>query len=101
AAILDFTFPNGDALQLLQRIKSADSNIPVIVLTGQSSMELAVGDIQEGAEQFLIKPVDLSALHAVLLRTLTNRRYRQQSLASISRTKRECVDPFLANSPAI
>ncbi len=57
--------------------------------------------IQEGAEQFLIKPVDLSALHAVLLRTLTNRRYRQQSLASISRTKRECVDPFLGNSPAI
>ena len=86
---------------LLQRIKSADANIPVIVLTGQSSLELAVRAIQEGAEQFLIKPVDLSALHAVLLRTLTNRRYRQQSLASISRTKRECVDPFLGNSPAI
>ncbi len=32
AAILDFSFPNGDALQLLQRIKSADCNIPVIVL---------------------------------------------------------------------
>jgi DNA-binding NtrC family response regulator len=101
AAILDFSFPNGDALQLLQRIKSADSNIPVIVLTGQSSLELAVRAIQEGAEQFLIKPVDLAALHAVLLRTLTNRRYRQQSLVSISRTKRECVDPFLGNSPAI
>jgi DNA-binding NtrC family response regulator len=101
AAILDFSFPNGDALQLLQRIKSADSNIPVIVLTSQSSLELAVRAIQEGAEQFLIKPVDLSALHAVLLRTLTNQRYRQQSLASISRTKRECVDPFLGNSPAI
>ena len=101
AAILDFSFPNGDALQLLQRIKSTDSSIPVIVLTGQSSLELAVRAIQDGAEQFLIKPVDLSALHAVLLRTLTNRRYRQQSLASISRTKRECVDPFLGNSPAI
>jgi DNA-binding NtrC family response regulator len=101
AAILDFSFPNGDALQLLQRIKSTDSSIPVIVLTGQSSLETAVRAIQDGAEQFLIKPVDLSALHAVLLRTLTNRRYRQQSLASLSRTKRECVDPFLGKSPAI
>jgi DNA-binding NtrC family response regulator len=99
--ILDFSFPNGDALQLVQRFKSADSNIPVIVLTGQSSLELAVRAIQEGAEQFLIKPVDLSVLHAVLLRTLTNRRYRQQSLASIPRTKRECGDPFLGNSPTI
>ncbi len=101
AAILDFSLPNGDAFQLLQRIKSADSNVPVIVLAGQSSVELAVRAIQEGAEQFLVKPVDLSALHAVLLRTLTNQRYRQHSLASISRTKRECVDPFLGNSPAI
>jgi DNA-binding NtrC family response regulator len=101
AAILDFSFPNGDALQLLQRIKSADSNIPVIVLAGQSSLELAVRATQEGAEQFLIKPVDYSALHAMLLRTLTNQRYRQQSLASKSGTKRECIDPFLGNSPAI
>ena len=62
AAILDFSFANGDALHLLQRIKSTDSNIPVIVLTGQSSLDLAVRAIQEGAEQFLIKPVDLSAL---------------------------------------
>jgi DNA-binding NtrC family response regulator len=86
AAILDFTFPNGDALHLLQRIKSTESNIPVIVLAGQSSLDLAERAIHEGAEQFLIKPVDLSALHEVLLRTLTNQRYRQQSLASSSRT---------------
>ena len=101
AAILDFSFPNGDALHLLQQIKSADRNIPVIVLTGQSSLELAVRAIQEGAEQFLIKPVDLSALQAVLLRALANQRYRLQSPAAISRTKREYVDPFLGNSPAI
>jgi DNA-binding NtrC family response regulator len=101
AAILDFSFPNGDALQLLQRIKSADCNIPVIVLTGQSSLELAARAVQEGAEQFLIKPVDLSALHAVLLRTLADRRYRQPSPAYISRTKRECPDPFLGTSPTI
>ena len=101
AAILDFSFPNGDALQLLQRIKSTDSSIPVIVLTGQSSLELAVRAIQDGAEQFLIKPVDLSALHAALQRAMTNRRNRQPSQASISHAKRECVDPFRGNSPAI
>ncbi len=100
-AILDFSFPNGDALQLLQRIKNADASIPVIVLTGQRSLELAVRAIQEGAEQFLLKPIDLPTLHAVLSRTLASHQHRQQSLATNSRTKRECADPFLGTSPAI
>ena len=100
-AILDFSFPNGDALQLLQRMKNADADVPVIVLAGQSALESAVRAMQAGAEQFLIKPVDLSALHAVLLRTLTDRRCRQLSLASISQTKREYLDPFMGKSPAI
>jgi DNA-binding NtrC family response regulator len=101
AAILDFSFPNGDALELLQRIKSAGPDIPVIVLTRQSSLQSAVRALQEGAEQFLVKPVDLSALHTALLRTLDSQRYRQQSLAITSRGKPECVDPFLGKSPAI
>jgi DNA-binding NtrC family response regulator len=100
-AILDFSFPNEDALQLLLRIKSADCIISVIVLTGQSSLELAVRVIREGAEHLLIKPVDLSALHAVVLRCLTNRQCRQRSLAVSSEAKCECINPFLGSSPAI
>jgi DNA-binding NtrC family response regulator len=100
AAILDFSLPNGDALELLQRIKSMESSVPVIALVGQGSAEVAVRAIQDGAEQFLIKPVELSLLHAVLLRVLANQRDHHQSLASISRIK-QCLDPFLGTSAAI
>ena len=101
AAILDFSFPNGDALQLLQHIKSTESGVPVIALVGQGAAEAAIRAIQDGAEQFLIKPVELSLLHAVLLKVLANRPPHQPKLAPVSNLKRESVDPFLGASPAI
>ena len=42
AAILDFSLPDGNPLELLSRWKSAEPHIPVIILTGNGSIELAV-----------------------------------------------------------
>src|SRR5271166_3832103 len=78
-----------------------ESSIPVIALVGQCSADAAIRAIREGAEQFLTKPVELSLLHAVLLRALANQRHHYQSLSSVSRVKRECIDPFLGTSLAI
>jgi DNA-binding NtrC family response regulator len=100
-AIVDFSLPDGDGLELLEHIRNSDSDIPVIVLTGQGTIELAVRAIKEGAEQFLTKPVELSVLHTLLIRALENRRFRKQSLVSQSKTKRERLDPFLGRSAAI
>src|ERR1019366_3400971 len=89
AAIVDFSLPDGDGLELLQHFKSLDPDLPVIVLTGQGSIEIAVRAIKLGAEQFLTKPVELKALHALLQRALENKRYRQHSLVNLSKAKRE------------
>ena len=101
AAIVDFSLPDGDGLELLQHFKSLDPDLPVIVLTGQGSIEIAVRAIKLGAEQFLTKPVELKALHALLQRALENKRYRQHSLVNLSKAKRERLDPFLGKSAAI
>jgi len=101
AAILDLSLPDGDGFGLLQEIRNIDSDIPVIILTGQGTIETAVRAMSQGARNFLTKPVQLSALEAVLQRELQNRRFRQQSLAASSRTRREELDPFLGTSVAI
>jgi len=101
AAIVDFSLPDGDGLELLEHFKGVDPDLPVIVLTGQGSIELAVRAIKQGAEQFLTKPVELPALHALLVRALENKRYRQHSLVNLSKAKRERLDPFLGKSTAI
>jgi DNA-binding NtrC family response regulator len=101
AAILDFSLPDGDGLDLLEHFKNRDEDLPVIVLTGQGSIELAVRAIKQGAEQFLVKPIELPALHTLLTRALDNKRHRQQTLISQSKAKREQLNPFVGDSKAI
>src|SRR5664279_6637015 len=101
AAIVDFSLPDGDGLELLEHFKNADPDLPVIVLTGQGSIEIAVRAIKEGAEQFLTKPVELPALHTLLLRAVENKRFRKQSMVSQSKAKRDKLIQFLGRSVAI
>ncbi len=101
AAILDFTLPNGDAPQLLKHMKAFDPAIPVVVLISQSAPQMGAGAVQQGAEQFLVKPVDLSALHSTLLQLLGKRKRLPPSRLPLARAKSECPNPFLGSSPAI
>jgi DNA-binding NtrC family response regulator len=101
AAVVDFSLPDGDGLDVLRSVKAQDPSVPVVLLTGHGSIDLAVKAIKEGAEQFFTKPVELPALLVVLERALDNRRMRQVSLAGKSAQARRTVDPFFGESPVI
>src|SRR5579864_7964143 len=51
AAILDYSLPDGSALDLLPSLRQSHSSVPLIVLTGNGTIELAVQAIKEGAVQ--------------------------------------------------
>jgi DNA-binding NtrC family response regulator len=99
--VADHQLPDGTALDLLAQMKAIDPGLPLVVLTGHGTIDLAVRAIKEGAEQFLTKPVELPALLVVLERVLERTRTRQRHLADRSRGDREAVDPFVGSSPAI
>jgi DNA-binding NtrC family response regulator len=101
AVLVDYMLHDGNALQLLPAFKSIDAGVPVIVLTGHGSIDLAVRAIKEGAEQFITKPIELPALHVILQRVLENIRNRQKQLAGKNKQDREAVDPFVGASCAI
>jgi len=101
AAIIDYVLPDGDALELLPRLKGIDPGIPLIILTAHGSIDLAVRAVKEGADQFLTKPVELPALRVVLQRLLEERRNRQRQIAGQTRRARQGVDPFLGVSAGI
>jgi DNA-binding NtrC family response regulator len=99
---LDYSLPDGNALDLLPRLKAVDAGVPIILLTAHGSIELAVRSIQLGAEQFLVKPLNLPALRVVLDRTVENQRNRRKELANATRDQpRRALDLFLGISPAI
>src|SRR4029453_9449408 len=101
AAVVDFSLPDGDGLDVLRTLKAQDASLPVLLLTGHGTIDLAVKAIKEGAEQFLTKPVELPALLVVLDRALDASRMRNVSLARKTSRARRLVDPFFAESPMI
>jgi DNA-binding NtrC family response regulator len=100
AAIMDYSLPDGTALDLLPQLKSLYPSVPLILLTGQGSIELAVRAVKEGAEQFLTKPVQMSTVAVVLERALLNQRNLQKQMAGSARDQRGSINPFLGSSPA-
>ncbi len=100
-AVIDYSLPDGNALELLPRLKEMDPAVPIVILTAHGSVDLAVRAIKEGADQFLTKPVQLEALLVILQRLIENQRNRQQQLARRSRLARELRDPFLGSSAVV
>ena len=100
-AVLDYNLPDGNALELMPRLRTIDPLLPFIILTGFGSIELAVQAVKQGADQFLTKPADLPTLAVLIQRIVENRRDRQKQIAEKTRRGRNQVDPFLGKSPAI
>jgi len=101
AAILDYELPDGNALDLMTRLKTIDPSLPIIILTGQGSIQRAVEAVKLGADQFLTKPVDLATLNVLLQRSLANHQIRRVQLADKRRGYPHVPDPFLGKSARI
>lgn len=98
--VLDYGLPDGDGVELFMRLRAVDGFVPVVMLTAHGSIELAVRAIQKGMDQFLVKPVDLVSLGAVLEKVLEDHRARRRQMAREGGKRRE-LNPFLGVSPAI
>ena len=68
--LLDYNLPGADGLQVLARIRARDAKVPVIMLTGHGSVEVAVNAMKSGATDYLSKPVALGELKLVINRVL-------------------------------
>ncbi|HEY0144109.1 MAG TPA: sigma-54 dependent transcriptional regulator [Thermoanaerobaculia bacterium] len=98
AIVLDYRLPDGFSLDVVPEVKALHPDLPIIILTGHASIDLAVKAIKAGADQFLTKPVDLSALEVMIRRLLTSRKVAKRDAASRSRAGAQTVDPFIGKS---
>jgi DNA-binding NtrC family response regulator len=100
-ALVDLRLPDGDGLELIAALRRIDDRVPIIMLTGHASVDLAVQAMKQGAEHFLAKPIHPAALHAVIQRVLDTVRDRRRQLAHHARDARHRLDPFVGDHPAI
>jgi DNA-binding NtrC family response regulator len=68
--LLDMDMPHVSGMQILEDIRRRKLNVPVIILTGVSDVDLAVKAMKLGVYDYLIKPVDEEKLLEVLAAAL-------------------------------
>ncbi|WP_410217053.1 sigma-54-dependent transcriptional regulator [Paracoccus sp. (in: a-proteobacteria)] len=71
--LTDVRMPGMDGIQLFKRLHAMDPDLPVILLTGHGDVQMAVTALQDGAYDFLTKPVAADRLVASLKRALAAR----------------------------
>ncbi len=60
--LLDPDEPGPDGLETLRRVRAAWPEVPVVVMSGFATVKAAVAAMKLGAEDFLVKPLDLEDL---------------------------------------
>jgi len=65
--LLDLGLPDGDGLEIL-RDRQAQADIPIVIITGQASLESSIEALRLGATDYLLKPVNLAHLRGILSR---------------------------------
>ena len=66
AAVLDLGLPRQDGMQVLHHIRQAGVNTPVLILTARDALPDRVQGLNLGADDYVVKPVDLLELAARL-----------------------------------
>ena len=95
--LLDVWLPGIDGIETLQQLRAAGHQLPVVLISGHATAELAVRAVREGALDFLEKPLALERVLVTVQNALAHARLEQQL-----RAEREEEEPVLTGiSPAI
>ncbi len=70
--LLDIMLPDSNGVELLPKIKEHDPNLPVIMLSAQGSIEVAMDAIRMGAFDYFTKPIDNNKLEPAIKNALSN-----------------------------
>src|SRR5262245_29485206 len=78
-ALFDVALPDGDGVELLEKVKATGSTLPVIIMSGHAGVEAAVRAMRLGARTFLEKPLSTDKLLADIEMTLELERAKQEA----------------------
>ncbi len=66
AVVLDVGLPGIDGLEVCRRVRRLGSRVPILILTARDQVEDRIDGLDEGADDYMIKPFDVGELKARL-----------------------------------
>lgn len=91
--LLDLGLPDGDGLALLRRLRTQGLTVPVIIITARDELDDRIRGLEEGADDYIVKPYSLDEL-AARIRAVIRR--GQGRASSLLRAGDVCFDPMTA-----
>ncbi|HVR82406.1 MAG TPA: nitrogen regulation protein NR(I) [Luteimonas sp.] len=96
----DVRMPGDDGLVLLDKLKAAQPQLPVIVMSAYTDIASTAGAFRGGAHEFLSKPFDLDDAVALAARALPNRE-QHNAIAAIAPNAAQSDQQLLGTTPAM
>lgn len=99
--VLDVGLPGLDGFEVLRRLRAQGNIMPILMLTARDAVEDRVHGLQVGADDYLVKPFDLTELLA-RIQALTRRfqaRHNNEFLLGSLRMDLVAKRAFLAENP--
>jgi DNA-binding NtrC family response regulator len=93
--------PDTSGIELLKSLQANDSSRPVILMTGYSTVDMAVEAMKDGARDFLTKPLDYPKLKSILEATQKELKSLKQSKKLSSQLARNGCKPLVGSSKAM
>jgi len=97
--VTDVYMPDESVLDVLPLLKTAQPDVPLIVMSAQSTLRMAIDATAHGAYEYLAKPFDLDEMLGVVERALAGRDQRQAPSENAQRETDEL--PMIGRSPAM
>jgi DNA-binding NtrC family response regulator len=101
-ALLDIKMPGMDGMELQSRLRQADPELTIIMMTGYAAVETAVQALKSGAYDYITKPVDPDELSHLVANALEHRQARSE-VARLRETLDEVLPggELIGRSPAM
>ena len=79
--LLDIQLPDLNGIDVLRAMRSADEHLPIVMVSAQESISVAVEALKAGAYDYLTKPIDTERLQVIIRNALTSHSFHEQMRA--------------------
>ena len=93
--LLDLGLPGTDGAAVLRSLRARDNPVPVLVITARDAVDERIDRLDDGADDFLVKPFELGELLARMRAVMPQGRHGR---AGVDQRKKNCLRSGKNNS---